>query len=381
MRSMIIRIVNCFQTLLMFFFRLFPIQKKKVFFQSYFGKYYNDNPMMISQELEKANLGFTQVWLADGKIDCPKGIKTVTPHSVRYYYELATAKVWVDNCRKRGWVRKRKDQYYIQTWHGNLGNKRAEGAAIETLSKEYVKRSQKDAAMTDLMISGSTFFTNLIRQYFWYNGEILKCGTPRLDGFINFDQEKKNGIKNRMGIGIDKKVVLYAPTFRESLDTACYNMDFQRMLNAFEKKTGDSWVVLVRLHPNVTDKADFIQYSDRIINATGYPDLYELIPMVDVVISDYSSLTFEAGLLQKPVFLYTLDLEEYIRERGFYIDIHDQPYILAQNDNELEKVILEFDREAYLTELNRFNDALGIQENGTAAKQIVEKIIEVTGMD
>ena len=370
-------IKNTMQTGLLRLFHLLPVNKRKVLFQSYYGESYNDNPMMISRKLE--GKGLDLVWAAARPLECPAVIRQVKMSSLRYFYELATAKVWVDNCRKRDWIRKKKGQYYIQTWHGNLGNKRTEGAAIDTLPPEYIARAKRDAGMTDLMISGSTFFTNLIREYFWYDGEILECGTPRLDDFFRYDSEKETAVRKALDIVPEARVVLYAPTFRENRETDCYQMAFESVLDAFEKKTGDPWVMLVRLHPNVADKADFIPCSSRIINATSYADLYELIPLADAVISDYSSLTFEAGLLDKPVFLFALDLESYIRERGFYIDIREQPYILAQSNGELVEKISGFDRDQYLEELHRFNRTLGISEKGNASEQIAERILEVTG--
>ena len=368
-------IKNKLQTVLLCIFRLFPIKKNKILFQSYYGESYNDNPMMISRELEGKSLEL--VWAVAKPLDCPDGVRQVNTSSFRYIYDLATSKVWVDNCRKRDWVRKRKGQYYIQTWHGNLGNKRTEGAAIDTLTPEYIIRAKNDAGMTDLMISGSRFFSNLIRNYFWYNGEILECGTPRLDDFFCYDKEKESSVRKTLGISPQSRVALYAPTFRKNLGISCYKMDFERILEAYEKKTGEPWVMLVRLHPNVADKAGFIPYSSRIINATSYPDLYEIIPLTDAVISDYSSLTFEAGLLDKPVYLFALDLESYIQERGFYIDIRDQPYILAQSNDELVNSIMSFDRDKYINELRKFNDSLGIIEKGNASIQIAEKILEV----
>ncbi len=363
------------QTLLLYMLRIFPINRRKVLFQSYYGEAFNDNPLMITLKLPDKDLEL--VWAVTHRLDIPAGIRQVNTSSMRYFYELATSKVWVDNCRKREWVRKRKNQYYIQTWHGNLGNKRTEGAAIDKLAPEYIVRAQRDAHMTDLMISGSSFFTNLIRQYFWYDGEILECGTPRLDSFFSPDPEKLKGIRRKYRIPDGAGVVLYAPTFRNNLDTACYNLDFKRVLETLEEETGTTWYMLVRLHPNVADKAGFIHYTDKILNMTAYPDLYELIPLADVIISDYSSLTFEAGLLRKPVFLFATDLDEYIRERGFYIDIREQPYILAQNNEELIQHIKNFNKEKYEANLKSFNESLGIVEKGNASDQIAERIQEV----
>lgn len=360
----------------MYILRIFPIQKNKILFISYYGKYYNDNPMMISRKLENRR-DIDIVWAVNQGVKCPDTVRSVRMSSFRYLYELATAKVWVDNSRKYIWTKKRKEQYYIQTWHGNLGNKKIEGAAIENLPKDYILRAKSDAIMTDLMISGSSFFTDLIKKYFWYDGEIMECGTPRLDSFFQMSEETRSQTIDRLGLKNVQKVVLYAPTFRSNFETDCYKLDCERILETLEKKDGNRWAMLVRLHPNIAEKADCIHYSERIINATNYPDLYELIPIADILISDYSSLTFEAGLIDKPVFLFATDLEKYICERGFYIDIREQPYVLAESNDELVERIISFNKEKYMEKLLAFNANLGIKENGNAAEQIADRILKV----
>ena len=168
-----LKVSHFIAVLFMYLFRFFPIKNNKIVFVSYYGNYYNDNPLNICKALlHYKNLDI--VWCLKDGISHPTSIRTVSPSSIRYIYELATAKVWVDNCRKSDWVRKREGQFYVQTWHGNLGNKRVEKAALNTLEKGYIERAIRDAKYTDVMISGSTFFTNLCYKYFWYEGKVLE---------------------------------------------------------------------------------------------------------------------------------------------------------------------------------------------------------------
>lgn len=361
---------------LLYIFRVFPIKKNKVLFLSYYGGFYNDNPMLISQELEN-NPDLDVVWGFEENIGIPAHIKGVRVSSFRFLYELATAKVWVDNCRKRLWTVKRKKQYYIQTWHGNLGNKRVEGAAVDTLSSEYVSRAKHDAAMTDLMISGSSFFTSLIRNYFWYSGEIMECGTPRLDIFFRDHGTIVKKVRQSFGINTDQRIILYAPTYRESRSLDTYTVDYDKIRTSFEQLLGEKCIVLIRLHPNIADKAGQIGYNESILNASAYSNLYELIIAADAVISDYSSLTFEAGLLYKPVFLYTPDLLDYKQERGFYFDIEKLPYVLAENEEKLITAIISFNREEYEHSVKLFNQQLGIKEDGKASQRIADRITSI----
>ncbi len=361
---------------------LFPIKHNKVLFISFYGNHCDDNPRAISDQLysefgNKVDI----VWGLDrkkiSKLNIPTYARIVKYGTIRYLYELATSRIWVNNNRKREWERKRKNQYYIQTWHGNLGNKRVEQAAIETLSSDYVYCAKQDAKDTNLMISGSDLFTKLIKDYFWYNGEILECGTPRLDNFFNKTSEDILKIKQKLNISPETNCILYAPTFRANGNTEVYNIDFEKVIETLEQKTNKKWNFLIRLHPTIAGKSNFIEYKKNIINVTNYDDLYELIPASEIIISDYSSLTFEAMLLDKPIFLYATDLDEYIKERGFYIDIHDLPFILTQSNEELLEKINNFNQEDYLNGIHCFIKKLGIKEKGNASKIIAERIMQI----
>ena len=90
------RIKNHLQTGLLQLMHILPINRKKILFQSYYGEYYNDNPKMISQALE--GKGLDLVWAVTKPLDCPAEVRQVNTSSLRYFYELATSKVWVDNC-------------------------------------------------------------------------------------------------------------------------------------------------------------------------------------------------------------------------------------------------------------------------------------------
>jgi CDP-glycerol glycerophosphotransferase len=294
-----------------------------------------------------------------------------------YYREMATAAVWVDNARKAADIVKRKDQYYIQTWHGMVALKQIEKDAQNSLSVGYLDDAKNDSKMADLILSGCGFFTKLCRRAFWYDGEILECGSPRLDVLFQLSEEKLRSVKAQLGIGEGKKVILYAPTFRANGNTGCYIQNYEQILSALKEKTGEDWVFAVRLHPNVANKAGFIAYSDRLINATVYPDLYELIPMADIVISDYSSLMFDSALIRKPVFLYATDIAEYTADRNFYFDIEKLPFPLARSSQELLENMLNCNEKEYLAAVDNFNESLDYYENGTASETVANKIMEV----
>ena len=363
---------------ILYCFRVFPIKKNKVLFISYFGNYYNDNPMMISKELEK-NPDVDVVWGFEKGVSGPDTVRGVNVSSFRFLYELATARVWVDNARKRIWMTKRKGQYYIQTWHGCLGIKKFEGAAEDRLEPDYVLRAKHDSKQMNLLISGCSWFTDYCKKYFWYDGEILECGTPRLDVFFGDSDKIKAKVREKLQIDSDKYVVLYAPTFRADYRMDCYNLDFSRLADAINKQCGKEAVFLTRMHPNLAGKEDLLDWKadSRIINATPYPDIYELITASDLIISDYSSVALDAGIINKKVFLYTPDLAEYTAERGFNWSISEFPFPCAEDNDGFINQFNTFDQSDYQSKMTRFYDSLGIKERGKASEIIADRICKV----
>lgn len=356
--------------------RVFPIEDEKIVVVSYYGRGYGDNGKAILRCLPQ---GLDVVWAAmpEEKHTLPESVRYVRYRSFGYYYEMATARVWIDNCRKPSDIIKRPGQYYMQTWHGGTALKRIERDAADKLSRGYLDDARQDSAMADVILSGSGYFTRLCRDSFWYQGEILECGTPRLDVLFHGDGAVRWQVLERLGVPGGKRVALYAPTFRASGGTDYCDLDWEALSRALAKRWGGEWVFILRLHPNAAALAEGLRFSELVYNGTDYPDLYELLPAADAVITDYSSIMFEAGMLHKPVLLYAPDLTRYEKERNFYFDLKELPFPLAQTGEELMERILRFDEESYRNDLTRFNDTMDYRETGNAAETAAGRIMEV----
>ena len=354
-----------------------PVINNKIVIDNFLGKGYGDNPKYICEALLKRKLDLDIVWVTKDASVFPDGIRTVKYGTIKALKEYYTAHIWIDNVRNSFKPSKRRNQFYIQTWHGNLGNKRVEGAAVDSLSKDYLKSAKKDASQTDLMISGSTFFTNLIKEYFWYTGEIYECGTPRLDIlFSDFDAITCK-VKEYYEISNDTKIILYAPTFRANNSLKCYDLDYLQIVESFEKLYGCKCALLIRFHPNVNTKELKVNYSCSIFDATKYEDVYELIVSSAAIITDYSSISFEAGIINKPVFVYANDLDNYIEERGFYFDVYQQPFPISTDQVGLNRSIVDFNYSVYEQKLKTFNSKLDIKEFGNASFMISDRILSL----
>uniref|UniRef100_UPI00261BC38D CDP-glycerol glycerophosphotransferase family protein n=1 Tax=Clostridium sp. TaxID=1506 RepID=UPI00261BC38D len=268
-----------------YFLWIFPIKKNKIVLCNYFGKGFGDNGKYIVNKLIEENIDCDIVWLIEERLikesKFPKNIRAVNYGSLKALYELATARLWIDNSRKLFYPPKRKEQYYIQTWHGGIALKQIEKDAEIKLSKDYIDSAKKDSNMANLFISNSRFCTNMYKSAFWYDGEILECGSPRCDILINKNEFIKEKVNKHFGFDRNSHIIIYAPTFRNDDNTNIYNIDFNRLVKVLENKFGGSWQVLVRLHPNISSKDDFMKYNSKIKNATNYDDMYELLAASD----------------------------------------------------------------------------------------------------
>jgi len=363
-------------------FIFMTIRNNKIVVCNYYGKGYGDNGKYICEEIIKQGLDYDIVWMLRRKLientDFPDEIRTVKYKSVKALYEMATAKVWIDNSRKDFYPIKRKGQYYIQTWHASMGLKRIEKDAKKSLSSSYIKLAKRDSEMCDLMISGSEFRYNLYRNSFWYDGEILKSGTPRCDLFFQSNDDLKIKVCKELNIPLHKKVVLYSPTFRKNADSDFYKLDYKKILKRLEEKFGEDWILLSRLHPNEVNLADAIKYSDNILNASHYADMQELLAIADVLITDYSSTMFDMSLQNKACFLYAPDLNTYLNnDRGLYFNYKKLPFTVATTLDDLSNNIRNFKLDRYKSKIDLFHKKIIVYEDGRASKKVVDRIIKI----
>lgn len=361
----------------LFLFSIFPINRKKVMIISYYGKGYGDSGKYIANELMK-NSDIQVYWAgkSGNKDSIPNYLKYVKYNSIGYLYHLATSGFWINNTRFRYGIIKRKKQYYIQVWHGGLALKRVEYDVLDDLPYVYQKAMENDNKMIDLMISNSSFCTKMYRNAFRYDGKILEVGTPRNDVLVN---ETLNVLKKKVfdfyNISETKRILLYAPTFRNSFEINPYDIDFEKIKKELDLKTGNDWKILIRLHPNMKS-TNLITYTDDCIDATNYPDMQELIASCDLLITDYSSTMFEALIANKAVVLYTRDIENYSKSRGYYFELEKLPFLIAKNNKELINIFKENDINQLKDNYVKFINDVSLKETGNASKEIAKLIVK-----
>lgn len=360
--------------------RVFPVKQNKIVCCNMKGKRYGDNPKYVIDEIIRQKLDYEIVWLMKEAYDAdmPEQVRRAKYNLFSVVYELATARFWIDSNTKQFGIRKRKGQYYIQTWHGSYGMKKVYGDIPDKISFFDRKNIMYNSKMQDLVVSNAGLTTEIFRRAFWYDGEVLECGSPRNDIFFEDASFYMNKVKTYFGLK-NEKIVLYAPTYREDFRMADMRLDFERTLKTLEKSFGGTWVMLVRLHPhNMMDAKKFMQYTDRIINATDYGVMQELLVTADILISDYSSCILDFVTRGKTCFLYVTDLAKYKEERDLYFDLRSLPFPVAESNDEMEENIMEFDEKKYATELRKLFDEVDLCDRGTACRQVVNWIVEHT---
>lgn len=358
-------------------FGCLPICSKKVVFDNFGGRGYGDDPKYIAEYLRRSGKKLNLIWVTqDVKTQLPEGIRPVKYGTIRAAYHWATARVWVDNIKSSFKVRKKKGQYYIQTWHSTLGFKKNEGQ-VNNLPEKYVKTAKQDAAVTDLMYSNNDVRKKIYETHYWYHGPVMKCGVPRNTVLFHVTEELRKKVHAYFGVPENKKLMLYAPTFRKSGNLDVYRMEYEQVIRAAEQRWGGEFVLLLRLHPNDAKQSNFITYSDRVLNASNYPDMQELLAVAEALITDYSGCMFDFSFMKKPVFLYVPDLEEYLqKERELQFSFDEVPFQKASGFNELVECIKEFTAETYQRDCEAFFEKIGLCEDGTGAKVIGDIILQ-----
>ena len=306
---------------------VYPIQSRRplrdaVLFASWKGKACTDNPLGIAGALRRRGDDREPIWVVnDYSTAAPAGGRVVLSGTEEYFEALARCRYVISNDDMAPYFRKRDGQVYLQTWHGTplkrIGfdvdrPQFASGTA-------YFDHLASDVARWDLLLSQNPFSTPILRRAFRFEGEICEYGYPRND-ILHRGEPLVEQIRERLRIPAGKRVVLYAPTWRDNQFYANgrYRFDLRLDLERAWQVLGPDHVILVRGHHHLANDVQPGSRRDFVINVTGYPDIAELFLVSDVLITDYSSAMFDFAATGRPMLFFTYDLEHYRDQlRGF----------------------------------------------------------------
>ncbi len=334
----------------------YPLQQKlplrdSVFFMSWKGKQCGDNPRAIADELRRRGDDREHVWaVRDWSVPAPEGARTVLTGTEDYFEALGRSRYVIANDDMQENYHKREGQFYVQTWHGTplkrIGFDIEQPQFISGTG--YFDQLAHDVAQWDLLLSPNPFSTPIMRRAFRFDGEIYESGYPRNDVLRSGDADRIAAqVRRRLGLPDGKRVVLYAPTWRDNQYYASgrYRFDFRLDLERAWQELGDDYVILVRGHHHMADDVPVGARPGFAINVTAYPDISELFLVSDALITDYSSVMFDFAPTGRPILFFTYDLEQYRDNlRGFYFDLEaEAPGPLLATSDEVIAAIKDMD--------------------------------------
>lgn len=371
MISLMIRIRNFLIRLYIRVYGCFHQVENKILFMSFNGKYYSDNPKAISEKMHELYPNYRLVWyikdVENSIIELPEYVEIVTGKQ-NLYNAIATAFCLVNNFEMETYIHKRKGQFFVQTWHGDRAFKKV---LYDVWKKEMGPLFVCDTKVTDVCLAASDYGERTYKSAFKYGGRILKVGSPRNDKLVNMSQEQINSLKKQLGVDSYKKILLYAPTFRDNKLGQEILINLDSTLEQLRKK-GDDWICFVRAHPG---KKGFSFSSKDCVDMSTYPDMSDLLAVADMLITDYSSCAGDFALRNKPIILTIYDKEQYEKEsRAFNVDLEATGFILAYNQAELENLILTTTEKDFTDSAKSVLEFYGTIETGKSCEFICKEI-------
>lgn len=387
--------------------RVTPIKKNRWVFSSLLG-HYSDNTKCLSELLHELDDSAEIIWMVKEEYshDLPDYVKVVPHGSKEAEKCLISAKIIIDNgytnraseaygsdfrirlqrilwrirCEKRG-------QKIYSTWHGT---------PLKRIGRAQIGSTASDFVCCDMtMLVGNQFTADKMRHLTFDRVPMKVLGSPRNDLLFTAGT---SDLREKLGIPADKKVILFAPTFRnDGKDIFDINIhrsginqlkaiDFQKLFEALKDKFGGSWIMICRFHPGAQRLVDWDalsrQYGGSVINGNAHDDMAEYLACADVLLTDTSSCMFDFILTERPCFLYFPDLEYYANvERGFYLPIEELPFPLAVEFDDLLENIRTFDNDKYIDGISKLQKDMGYREDGNATTRILEWIFEDAGLN
>lgn len=380
---------NVYKHLFQVFGKL-PAKKNLIVFESFLGKQFSDSPRAIYEYLKEHQLDYEMYWSADRRrvkyfenID----VKYARRFSLKWLILMSRAKYWVSNTRLPLWLPKPKNTIYLQTWHGTplkrLAADMDEVHMPGTNTERYKNNFLKEASKWDYLVSPNAYSTEIFKRAFGFEKTMIESGYPRNDFLINHNDKKTIvQLKESCQLPTDKKVILYAPTWRDNQFYAKgkYSFDLQLDLEKLKEELGEEYIIVLRLHYLVAENLDLTGYENFVFDLSHHEDIRELYLISDMLITDYSSVFFDYANLKRPMLFFVYDIEDYRDNlRGFYFDFEKQaPGPLVKTTEELINEIKNIDRNGFIPSetIEAFYQKFCYLEDGRASERVVKEVFQ-----
>lgn len=357
------------------FFKFFKVKENKIVFQSGRNRV-DDNPYFICKYLNDYYKGeYELIYIVSKKTDLTPlkntNIKYAYSKTLKEYYHLATAKYWIRSQSIGSLIKKKDNQSYIYVDHATSGMKKCGYDIVEEKTRPPLPFTKE----WDYYVQANQLSLDICRSSTGYQGPAIALGQARNDFFFKATKKDILRIKKRLGIDKikDKKIVLYAPTFRDNeLELGKAKLPINKL------STIDNICVVVTCHPLMRYFLNDDKLPDNFIDATDYDNFTELLLIADYLITDYSSAILDFSILNRLTILYAYDYDEYIKYRnGFHFNYKKElPSPICYSEDELVECIKNIEKieKKYLKKLKKFNEKVNYLHDGKATYRFVREL-------
>ncbi|GHH97455.1 hypothetical protein AM1BK_09980 [Neobacillus kokaensis] len=367
---------------------ILPAKPNLIIFESFLGKQYSDSPRAIYEYLKTHYPEYDLVWSVDPRFEkgfVDKGVPYARRFSIKWLFLMAQARFWVTNSRMPLWIPKPKHTIYLQTWHGTPLKKLVfdmkEVRMPGTTTEDYKQHFYQESRNWDYLISPNRYSTEIFKRAFKFEKKLIESGYPRNDIFYKPERDEiAKRFKEIHHLPNDKKIILYAPTWRDNqfYQIGKYKMDLQLDLTLLQQELGEEYIIILRMHYLVAENFNLDAFKGFAYDFSKHEDIQELYLISDLLITDYSSVFFDYANLKRPMIFFTYDLDEYKEDiRGFYFNLAEKaPGPLVKTTAEVIEAIKGYEEnKVYADKMNEFYQQFCYLEDGHAAERVVNEVI------
>lgn len=366
------------------FLRL-PVDPNLVVYQAYWGKKIACNPYALYAHLRQTRPDLSHAWVvAEGADlrDTEGHARHLKEHSLRYYYDMARAGVLINNANFPDVIAKRPGTVHLQTKHGTplkymgLDQLRIDPRAFSS-SWAFAHR----CARWDYVISSNDYSSQVWRRGFPYNYKVIETGYPRNDRLVTATETDRTKARAQLGLPADRKVVLYAPTFRPDYPTSAPPQPSkEEILRSILEGLGPDQILVTRDHYDL-DPDSVSQKDPRLFDLSHVTSTTDVLLVTDVLITDYSSIMFDYAVCKRPIIILGHDLALYQATRGIYFDIRTtHPGVFCETLPDLTQTLVTcaYDTPQAQALLADFHALFCHLDTGTAAQQVCDIVFKPT---
>ncbi len=370
------------------------VDDKLIVFESYMGRQYSCNPRALYEYMlsDERFDNYKFVWAFKdirraASFPLLKHARIIKYGSSEYLRAVAAAKIYITNSNAPSGIIRKPNQIFLQTWHGTPLKRlrcdiEAEYGNARNSLQEIRMKNDMDIVRYDYLLSSCPFTTDKFTSAFNLKqldkeDMIIETGYPRNDILFRYDSTDQRKLRNDLNLPSNKKIILYAPTFRDNQHKAGkgYVYDVKINFDKLREALGDEYVILFRAHYFVANAFDFQKYEGFVYDVSGIDDIKELYIISDILITDYSSVFFDYANLKRPILFYMYDLDEYSNDiRGFYLSLDELPGKIVKTEEALIDAICT-ESFVYDEKYQRFNRTYNCLEDGDASKRVVDRIL------